>query len=87
MSSRTILSLAVLWMLSLFVVSSVTKAQVFEVPRPLPEARIVSGPDFGFRIESDQGGIPVGKLVVRVDGKWVEARIGTLPGARPIRPE
>ena len=64
MSLRTILSLAVLWILSLFVVSSIAKAQVFEVPRPLPEPRIVSGPDFGFRIESDQGGVPVGRLVV-----------------------
>ena len=87
MSLRTILSLAVLWILSLFVVSSIVKAQVFEVPRPLPEPRIVSGPDVGFRIESDQGGIPVGRLVIRVDGKWVEARIGTPPGARPVRPE
>jgi len=87
MSVRTILSLAVLWVLSLFVVGSIVKAQVFELPRPLPEPRIVTGPDFGFRIESDQGGVPVGKLVVRVDGKWIEARVGALPGTRPIRPE
>jgi hypothetical protein len=80
MTTRTILSLALLWMLSLFVVASVVKAQVFEIPRARPESRIVSGPDFGFRIEGDQGGIPVGRLVVRVDGKWIEARVGSVPG-------
>jgi hypothetical protein len=87
MSTRRILSLALLWVLSLFVVASVVRAQVFEMPRPLPEPRIVSGPDFGFRIESEQGGNPLGKLVVRVDGKWIEARVGTMPGARTVRPE
>ena len=87
MSIRLIFGLALLWVISLIAVTSVAKAQVFEMPRPLAEPRIVAGPDFGFRIESDQGGIPVGKLVVRVDGKWVEARVGSLPGARPVRPE
>ena len=87
MCTRRILSRALLWVLSLFVVASVVKAQVFEVPRPLPEPRIVSGPDFGFRIESEQGGTPIGRLVVRVDGKWIEARVATTPGARPVRPE
>jgi hypothetical protein len=87
MSVRTMLSLTVLWVLSLFVVASVVKAQVFEAPRPLLEPRIVSGPNVGFRIEADQNGTPVGKIVVRVDGKWIEARIGALPGVRPVRPE
>ena len=87
MSVRTIISLAVLWVVSLFVVASAVKAQVYEPPRVLPEPRVVSGPDFGFRIESEQGGVPVGKLVVRVNGKWIEARVGNLPGVRPVGPE
>jgi hypothetical protein len=87
MSVRTIFGLALLWVVSLFMVASVAKAQVFEPPRPLPEPRVVSGPDFGFRIESEQGGVPVGKLVVRVNGKWIEARVGSFPGTRPVRPE
>jgi hypothetical protein len=33
---------------------------------------IVSGSDLGFRIERTQDGIPVGKVVVRVDGRWVD---------------
>jgi hypothetical protein len=86
MSLRTILSLAVLWIVSLFVVSSIAKAQVFEIPQPLPEPKILSGPDVGFRVESDLRGVPVGRLVVRIDGKWVEARIGSL-GTRPVHPE
>ena len=53
----------------------------------LPEPRIASGPDFGFRIEADQKGTPIGKLVIRVDGKWIEARVAAVPGVRPVRPE
>lgn len=87
MSVRTILSLALLWVMSLLMVASVVKAQVFEPPRPLPEPRIVSGPDVGFRIEADQRGVAVGTLVVRVDGKWIEARVGGLPGTRRVHPE
>jgi hypothetical protein len=87
MSMKRIFSFAILWALSLFVVTSAVKAQVFEMPRPLPEPRIVSGPDFGFRIEADQSGTPIGKLVVRVDGKWIEARVAVVPGVRPVRPE
>jgi hypothetical protein len=34
---------------------------------------IVSGNDIGFLIERTDGGIPVGRLVVRVDGRWVDA--------------
>jgi uncharacterized protein (DUF58 family) len=75
MSVRAIFGLALLWVLSLFAVASVAKAQVFELPRPLPEPRVVAGPDFGFRVEGDLRGTPVGKLVVRIDGKWIEARI------------
>ena len=86
MSIRRILTLALLC-LSLFAVAAVVKAQVFEMPSPLPEPRIVSGPDFGFRIEADQKGTPIGKLVVRVDGKWIEARVAAVPGVRPVRPE
>ena len=87
MTMRRIMGLAVLWVVSLFVVASAVKAQVFELPRRLPEPRVVSGPDFGFRIEADQKGTPIGTLVVRVDGKWIEARVATTPGVRPVRPE
>jgi len=42
--------------------------------------RVVTGEDLGFRVEGLRGGsTPVGTLVVRVNGEWVEAEV-TLPG-------
>ena len=82
MSLKAIFSLAIMWVVSLVVVASVVKAQVWEIPQPLPEPRVVSGPDFGFRIDADQRGTPVGKLVVRVDGKWIEVHAAAEPGLR-----
>jgi hypothetical protein len=39
------------------------------------EPRVLSGPDIGFRIDGvNPAGEPVGALVVRIDGKWIEAR-------------
>jgi hypothetical protein len=35
--------------------------------------RVVAGDDLGFRIEGMRGGTPVGRLVVRVNDRWVEA--------------
>ena len=32
---------------------------------------IISGPDLGFRVERTQNGMPLGKLVVRMNGKWI----------------
>ena len=37
---------------------------------------ILSGADFGFRVEGNRAGTPVGTLVVRMNGQWVEAEIG-----------
>ena len=33
---------------------------------------VFSGADLGFRVEVKKGATPVGRLVVRIDGKWVE---------------
>jgi hypothetical protein len=33
---------------------------------------LVFGDDVGFRIVRIQDGIPIGKVVVRIDGRWVE---------------
>lgn len=36
------------------------------------EARVLSGSDVGFRIDGrSRDGVPIGALVVRIDGKWV----------------
>ena len=47
-----------------------------------PQQRVVppvvlSGPDVGFRVDAYKGDTPVGRLVVRVDGQWVEAQFAT----------
>jgi len=39
------------------------------------EPKVLSGSDVGFRVDSrDRNGVPVGALMVKVDGEWVEAR-------------
>lgn len=48
------------------------------------EPKMISGGDIGFRVEKMERGTPVGRLMVRVNGQWVEAsfaagiaRVGT----------
>ena len=51
--------------------SGVMRAQTILLERAL---RVVSGADVGFSIEgTDQSGKAVGRWMIRVDGKWVEA--------------
>jgi len=50
-------------------------AQVF-TPERTDQPVTLSGDDIGFRIESRRGDAIVGRLVVRVDGKWVDAEFG-----------
>ena len=47
--------------------------QVFVQPVP---PRIISGADVGFRVTGLRGDTPVGVVVLRVNGRWVEAEIG-----------
>jgi hypothetical protein len=68
--------LAIVWALSLIFVGSMSSsAQVRPGSQPLPLElpAILSGSDVGFRIEQTRDGIPVGTIVVRVDGRWVAA--------------
>jgi hypothetical protein len=61
-----------LWVVSLLVVGLIASAVTAQVARTPP--RIISGPDLGFRVEGkDMKGRPVGTLVVRIDGEWLEA--------------
>ena len=59
----------------LVLIGAWASAQVRQVT-PVDPPVVVSGNDIGFRIEGRQGGTQVGRLVVRVDGKWVEAQLG-----------
>ena len=38
---------------------------------------VISGSDLGFRIESNRDNVPVGRLVVRINGRWVDAQVGS----------
>jgi hypothetical protein len=44
-------------------------------PMDLVAPTVISGPDLGFRVESIEANVPVGKLVVRIKGVWVDAQI------------
>ena len=82
MSIRTIVVLACLWVFSLIAVRTMS-AQSYAT-NPLPEPKILSGSDFGVRIDGEQNGRPVGLLVVKINDKWVEVQLGTAnPKNRP----
>ena len=67
MSIRTVVIVGVLWLGSL--VAAAGAREQAAVP---PDTKILSGGDIGFRVDSIQGNVPVGTLVVRWNGKWVE---------------
>ena len=71
--------LAILWALSLVAVSVLSSFAQGQRGQPQPgfplitvAPTVVSGNDVGFRIERTQDGLPVGRVVVRVDGRWVD---------------
>jgi hypothetical protein len=73
MSFRSIAALVVLWALSVGV--AIAMAQAPQTVSPI----VISGNDIGFRIEGQRGKTPVGKIVVRIEGQWVEAALSQLP--------
>jgi hypothetical protein len=46
-------------------------------PMDLAAPTVIAGSDLGFRIESTRDNVPVGRLVVRINGHWVDAQVGT----------
>lgn len=46
-------------------------------PMDLVAPTVISGGDLGFRIESNTDNVPVGRIVVRINGRWVDAQVGT----------
>ena len=52
-------------------------------PNVQPPAQVISGADFGFRVDSyAQDGTPQGRIVVRQNGQWVE--VGITGGVRRL---
>ena len=84
MSIRRRIGLVVVWVASLVVAAAIAMAQD-RMTVPLREPIVLSGADVGFRVVGRQGSTPVGQLVVRMDGKWVEAVLGGGRGTRPAR--
>ena len=70
------IALALLWLLSLAATAawSTARAQDIGAGGHSATGTIITGEDLGFRVESRRDGVPTGTLVVRIDGKWVEAR-------------
>jgi hypothetical protein len=72
MSLRSRIVFVVLWLASLVAVGVWAQA-------PQPEPKVISGTNIGYRLEgTDRTGKPIGTIVVRMNGKWVEA--GFAPG-------
>ena len=61
-----------LWALSLLVIGGLVSAQTPQASRD--QGEIISGADIGFKPEGWQGNARTGRLMVRIDGKWVEAK-------------
>jgi hypothetical protein len=59
---------------------AVGAAQAVHIEKLAP--KVLSGDDFGFRVEGRRGDTPIGALVVRVNDKWVEVQFA--PGVKPV---
>ena len=68
---RKRIGLIVAWAVSLVAVGVLAHAQA-----PAPDGKtptVIAGNDVGFRVDRYNGSTPVGTLVVKVNGQWVEA--------------
>ena len=87
MSFHKKIGLVVIWVLSIAAVGVLARAQAratpppvrqlppLEMPAPQLQApSVIAGNDLGFRVESHTGNVPVGSLVIRINGQWVEAQ-------------
>jgi hypothetical protein len=77
---RTVILAA--WLLSLAVVAVVAQQPRVVVPDGKPT--VIAGNDIGFRVDGYRGKTPVGTLVVRVNGEWLEPRIEPQYGVAPL---
>ena len=78
------LAAVVFGLLSIIAATAWGTAQVLTV-EPVPP-KVMTGTDIGFRVVGIRGGrTPIGTLVVKVNGEWVEAET-TPPATQPLRP-
>jgi hypothetical protein len=77
--TRRALVLAAALLAIAFIEGDSTSAQVSPVPSlrgdalTLAQPFVLAGPDVGFRVVRMDGQIPVGQIVVRLNGAWVAA--------------
>jgi hypothetical protein len=71
-------------LLILVAVSAVwATAQSVRVERVPP--RVIAGENVGFRVEGLRGGsTPVGRIVVMIEGQWVEAEVSGAAATTPL---
>ena len=78
MSKRAWSILLTLWMLSLVAVAAIA-----QTPEAVPKTGdVLAGQDIGFLVKRFDGARPVGVLVVRVHGTWIEPKSELKP--RPL---
>ena len=82
MAQRIWYTIAGFWLVSLLAVGSLARAQSFGFA-PAREPFVLSGSDVGIRIDGMVGEKPVGTMVVRWKGQWVE--VGDAPSVRRIQ--
>lgn len=81
MSQRKRLTLLAIAASVLILVAIAAHAQirgdVIPPPGVTPAApNVVSGSDFGFRIDGMKGDTPVGAFVIRRNGQWIQVELG-----------
>lgn len=72
----------VAWWLSSLILVAVASAWVSAqamTARPLDTPLMLTGADIGVRVEAWQGDRALGRLMVRVDGRWVELGTSNSP--------
>jgi hypothetical protein len=83
MTARKRLGLAIVLVTSVVVAGTMarTQGQIQPPVQPLTPT-VISGADLGFRVDGRKGSTPIGTLVVRVNGQWIEAEFG--PGVKRL---
>ena len=79
MTARARIAFALLWIVSVVVLSAFVAAQTRREP-----AAVISGDNIGFRPEGWNGKARTGTFVVRINGEWVDAQsvMKVAPAAR-----
>jgi hypothetical protein len=55
------------------------------VPTPSVPSDVISGADIGFLVERTEGNAAIGRLIVRVNGKWVQAQFANPGKVSPVQ--